>query len=147
MNAWSALILMVNQIIYTIYTLGCGHCPTVHPVTGLYLLSSHTHISSFTHITHYYVCILQISVSLHPLLLMLMPPFYMSAINNKTHFELTAYECMWLASYYLMDIPYSAKLYIFIMSLVIYHIPIFLSIRILHDQWPWVRVPSHIIIW
>ena len=47
-----------------------------------------------THITHYYVCILYITLPLHPLLMSNTLFLHVYGLNTAC-FELTTYECMW----------------------------------------------------
>ena len=77
----------------------------------------------------YYICLYH-----HiPLLLMSKPHFYMSMAYNMTHFELTAYKCMWFVSDCFMDVLYLAVKQIFITNLVIY------DAHIVHYHMDWLQ--------
>ena len=78
------------------------------------------HIIRVTHIMHYYVCILHMSISLHP------PSFDVKGHLLHSYglkydtLELTTYECTWFVSDCVTDALYLAVKQIFIMDLVIY---------------------------
>ena len=82
------------------------------------------YIIRLTHITHDYVCILHMYISLWPHSFDVKVPFVMSVAYNMAHFELIAYNCMWSVSNFFIDALYSVVKWIFIKVCVIYDVHI-----------------------